>query len=67
MEELSQEQIQALIDSLGPLPEAFRSLTDEIKNATGGVSKLGSSSEGAANTVKGLSTAAKDANEAIER
>lgn len=67
MEELSQEQIQALIDSLGPLPDAFRNLTDEIKNATGGVSKLGSSSEGAANTVKGLSTAAKDANEAIER
>lgn len=67
MEELSQEQIQALIDSLGPLPDAFRDLTNEIKNATGGVSKLGTSSEGAANTVKGLSTAAKDANESIER
>ena len=62
-EEYNQEQIERLIDSLGPLPDSFNRLADSIKNANSGLGPLGNSAKDASNQIGTLATASKDASD----
>jgi len=57
MEEYNQEQIERLIESLGPLPDSFIKLADSIKNANSGLGGLGDSAKDAADGMGTYSTA----------
>ena len=63
MEEYNQEQIERLIDSLGPLPDSFNRLADSIKNANSGLGPLGNSAKDASNQIGTLATASRDASD----
>ena len=63
MEEYNQEQIERLIDSLGPLPDSFNKLADSIKNANSGLGPLGNSAKDASNQLGTLATASQDASD----
>lgn len=62
-EEYNQEQIERLIDSLGPLPDSFNRLADSIKHANSGLGPLGNSAKDASNQIGTLATASKDASD----
>ena len=63
MEEYNQEQIERLIESLGPLPDSFNRLADSIKNANSGLGPLGNSAKDASNQIGTLATASRDASD----
>ena len=63
MEEYNQEQIERLIDSLGPLPDSFNRLADSIKHANSGLGPLGNSAKDASSQIGTLATASKDASD----
>lgn len=67
MEEYNQEQIERLIDSLGPLPDSFNKLADSIKNANSGLGPLGDSAKEASNQMGTFSTAQKKATESGDK
>ena len=67
MEEYNQEQIERLIESLGPLPESFNKLADSIKNANSGLGPLGDSAKEASASMATHSSAMKDKTKAEER
>ena len=67
MEEYNQEQIERLIESLGPLPESFNKLADSIKNANSGLGPLGNSAKDAAQSMGTYSSAMKDKTETEKR
>jgi hypothetical protein len=62
-EEYNQEQIERLIESLGPLPDSFNRLADSIKNANSGLGPLGNSAKDASDQLGTLSTASKGASD----
>ena len=66
-EEYNQEQIERLIDSLGPLPDSFNRLADSIKHANSGLGPLGNSAKDASNQLGAVASTSKDVSDSFTK